>query len=257
MQPLSRIQRFKVQLKQSWCVGLLGLGTLLWTPIAFVLRALLPRRLGHRTGRVVARHFFAFYLWNLRATGYARIDLDELAPILDQRGIIVAANHPCLLDALMLLSRLPDGVPMMKAELADSVFWGAPAHLAGYISNRNIMDAVRTARDRLAEGAQLLIFPEGTRSDPWPLGPLRGAIAIIAERAKAPVQTVIIETNTRFLSKGWPLTRIAPQAVRYRLRLGRRFDPPTDPTRFMAELREHFEQELARAELRPPADVTA
>jgi len=257
MEPLSRVQRVKVQLKQAWCVGLLGLGTLLWTPIAFVLRAVLPRTLGHRIGRGVARRFFAFYLWNLRVTGYARIELDELAPILGQRGIIVAANHPCLLDALMLLSRLPDGVPMMKAELADSVFWGAPAHLAGYISNRNFMDAVRTARDRIAEGAQLLIFPEGTRSDPWPLGPLRGAVAIIAERAKAPVQTVIIETNTRFLSKGWPLTRIPPQAVHYRMRLGRRFDPPTDPTRFLAELHEYFAQELARAELRPPADAAS
>lgn len=257
MQPLIRFQRVKVQLQQAWCVGLLGLGTLLWTPAAFVLRAVLPRRLGHRIGRGIARRFFAFYLWNLRATGYARIDLDELAPIASERGIIVAANHPSLLDALMLLSRLPDGVPMMKAELADSVFWGAPAHLAGYISNRNVMDAVRTARERIAEGAQLLIFPEGTRSDPWPLGPLRGAIAIIAQRAKAPVQTVIIETNTLFLSKRWPLTRIPPQAVHYRLRLGRRFDPPADPTRFMAELREHFEQELGRAELHPPVGAAS
>lgn len=254
---MTRIQRLKVQLQQVWCVGLLGVGTLLWTPIAFLLRLVLPRGLGHRIGRGVARRFFAFYVWNLRAIGHARIELDELAPILDQRGIIVAANHPCLLDALLLLSRLPDGVPLMKAELADSVFWGAPAHLAGYISNRNIMGVVRTARDRIAEGAQLLIFPEGTRSNPWPLGPLRGAIAIIAQRAQAPVQTVIIETNTLFLSKGWPLHRIAPTPVHFRARLGCRFEPPTDAARFMDELREHFEQELARAKLRPPAGETS
>jgi 1-acyl-sn-glycerol-3-phosphate acyltransferase len=251
--PLSLLERVKTQFLLFWCVGLLGVGTFLWTPVAALLRLMLPRAVGHRVGRDVARRFFVFYLANLRATGYVRIELDALAPILGQRGIIIAANHPCLLDALMLLSRLPDGVPLMKAELERSVFWGAPAHLAGYISNRNIMDAVRTARDRIAEGAQLLIFPEGTRTHPWPLGPLRGAIAIIAQRAQAPVQAVIIETNTLFLSKGWPLLRMPPLPLHFRVRLGRRFEPPADASRFMVELREHFEQELARAELRPPA----
>jgi 1-acyl-sn-glycerol-3-phosphate acyltransferase len=250
--PLGLFERIKRQLALFWCVGLLGLGTLLWTPLAALLRLVLPRTLGHRVGRRVARRFVMFYLANLRATGYARIDLDELTPLVNQRGIIVAANHPCLLDALMLLSLLPEGVPLMKAALERSVFWGAPAHLAGYISNRNIMDAVRTARDRIAEGSQLLIFPEGTRTNPWPLGPLRGAVAIIAQRARAPVQTVIIETDSLFLSKGWPLQRVPPLPLHIRARLGRRFEPPADAARFMVELREHFEHELARAELRPP-----
>jgi 1-acyl-sn-glycerol-3-phosphate acyltransferase len=250
--PPSGPERIKRQLALFWCVGLLGLGTLLWTPVAALLRLILPRRAGHRVGREAARRFFAFYLANLRATGYARIDLDELAPLANQRGIIVAANHPSLLDALLLLSLLPEGVPLMKAALERSVFWGAPAHLGGYISNRNILEAVRVARDRIAEGAQLLIFPEGTRTSPWPLGPLRGAIGIIAQRAQAPVQAVIIETDTLFLSKGWPLQRVPPLPLHIRMRLGRRFEPPADAARFMVELREHFEQELARAELRPP-----
>jgi hypothetical protein len=48
-----------------------------------------------------------------------------------------------------------------------------------------------------------------------------------------------------------------PLPLHYRVRLGRRFEPPTDASRFMVELREHFEQELARAELRPPAGERA
>ena len=178
---------------------------------------------------------------NLRAIGGALIELDELEPLARERGILIAANHPCLLDALMLLSCLPDGVPLMKADLERSAFWGAPAHLAGYISNRNILEAVRVARDRLAEGAQVLVFPEGTRTNPWPLGALRGALAIIAQRAQAPVQTVIIETDTLFLSKGWPLLRVPRLPLHFRVRLGRRFEPPQDDARFMTELRAHFE----------------
>jgi len=247
-------ERARARLLLWWCLGLLGTGTLLWTPVAALLRVVLPVRTGHRVGRAVARRFFAFYLANLRAIGGALIELDALEPLARERGILIAANHPCLLDALMLLSCLPDGVPLMKADLERSAFWGAPAHLAGYISNRNILEAVRVARDRLAEGAQVIVFPEGTRTNPWPLGALRGALAIIAQRAQAPVQTVIIETDTLFLSKGWPLLRAPRLPVHFRVRLGRRFEPPQDNARFMIELRAHFEDELARSELRPPLD---
>jgi hypothetical protein len=250
--PPSGGERIKRRLALYWCVGLLGLGTFLWTPVAALLRLVLPLA-GHRSVATWPS-FFAFYLANLRATEYAHRPR-RTPPI--RRAASLLPPIPSLLDALMLLSRLPDGVPLMKSDLERSVFWGAPAHLAGYISNRNIMEAVRVARDRIAAGAQLLIFPEGTRTSPWPLGSLRGAIAIIAQRAQAPVQTVIIETDSLFLSKGWPLWKVPPLPLHIRVRLGRRFEPPADASRFMVELRGHFEQELARAELRPPFSGTS
>jgi hypothetical protein len=84
--PISLLEQIKRRLALYWCVGLLGLGTFLWTPVAALLRLVLPRRLGHRVGRTAARQFFVFYLANLRATGYARIDLDELATIEGERA---------------------------------------------------------------------------------------------------------------------------------------------------------------------------
>jgi 1-acyl-sn-glycerol-3-phosphate acyltransferase len=236
-----------------WCLVLLGGGLLAWTPVAALLRLVLPRATGVRIGRAVARRFFAFYVASLRATGNMRIDDSALAAIADEPGLIVAANHPSRLDALILLGMLQNGVALMKSTLEHSVFWGAPAHLAGYISNRSITQSVRRARDELQAGAQLLVFPEGTRTEPFPLGALRGAVAIIAQRAGAPVQTVIIETDSLFLAKGWPLWRVPPLPITIRVRLGRRFPPPVDASAFMQELRAHFEQELAHAELVPPS----
>ncbi len=247
--PISLLERIKRQLALFWCVGLLGLGTFLWTPVAALLRLVLPRRSGIASV-AVARRFFAFYLANLRATGYARIDLDEIVPIEGERGIIVAANHPCLLDALLLLSRLPDGVPLMKSDLERSVFWGAPAHLAGYISNRNIMEAVRVARQRLHDGAQLVIFPRGRAPVPGrldrcvaPLRSLRSGRGTGADRDHRNRLSVSLE--------GLAAVAVPPLPLHVRVRLGRRFEPPADAARFMVELREHFEQELAHAELRP------
>jgi 1-acyl-sn-glycerol-3-phosphate acyltransferase len=120
------------------------------------------------------------------------------------------------------------------------------------------MDMVRSAVDELRAGGQLLLFPEGTRTARAPLSPLRGAIALIASRAGAPVQTVFIEADSAFLGKGWPLTRRPTLPLRYRVRLGRRFEPPQDLHAFVRELEQYFARELAEpaaADPGLPADV--
>jgi hypothetical protein len=61
-----------------------------------------------------------------------------------------------------------------------------------------------------------------------------------------PVQTILIETDSRYLSKGWSVFRVAPMPIHYRVRLGRRFDPPQNTHRFMAELEHYFAHELVQ-----------
>jgi len=197
---------------------------------------------------VIARGF-RMYLGALRAAGACRFDLDALDGLRGAGPLILAPNHPSLLDAVMLLSRAPQAACVLKAALLDSVLFGAGARLAGYIRNDPPMGMVRRSVEVLREGGQLLLFPEGTRTVRAPLNPFRGAIALIARRAGAPVQTVFIEADSAFLGKGWPLTRRPPLPLHYRVRLGRRFDPPQDLHAFVRELEQYFARELAE----PPA----
>ena len=61
-----------------------------------------------------------------------------------------------------------------------------------------------------------------------------------------PVQTLIIETDSPFLSKGWPLFRRPTLPIVYRVRLGKRFEPPRDAAAFTAELDRYYRRELER-----------
>jgi hypothetical protein len=54
-------------------------------------------------------------------------------------------------------------------------------------------------------------------------------------------------TKLRFLGKGWPLARHPAFPLAYRVRLGRRFDPPADVRAFTLELERYFARELACA----------
>jgi 1-acyl-sn-glycerol-3-phosphate acyltransferase len=99
----------------------------------------------------------------------------------------------------------------------------------------------------LGRGSSVLLFPEGTRSTRLPVNRLTSSIGVISKHARVPVQVLIVETDSPYLSKGWALFRVPSLPITYRVRLGRRFDPPTDVPAFMDELDREFVQQLAGA----------
>lgn len=233
-------------------LGLLALVSFLWSLAALPLRLLLPARAARTLGRRAIARGFRSYLGALEAVGACRFDLQALDGLRDAGPLILAPNHPSLLDAVMVLSRAERAACVLKAPLLDSVLFGPGARLAGYICNDPPLGMVRRAVEELRGGGQLLLFPEGTRTTRAPVNPLRGAISLIARQAGVPVQTVFIETDSAFLGKGWPLTRRPELPLRYRVRLGRRFEPPQDLHAFMRELERYCAQELAQSALPPP-----
>jgi 1-acyl-sn-glycerol-3-phosphate acyltransferase len=218
-----------------------------WTVAALVLDLLLPRRWKHRLGRRIAQRGFQLYLWGMQLFGVASFDLSDLDGLRDAGPLIIAPNHPGLLDALMVISRLPNVVCVFKASLLRNPLWGSGARLAGYIRNDWFVGSINIAVSELEKGSQLLLFPEGTRSRPFPLGEFQYGVALVSQRAAVPVQTIIIEQDTRFLAKEWPLFRRPDLPMRFRARLGRRFTPAADPRSFAAELRDYFAGELRRS----------
>jgi 1-acyl-sn-glycerol-3-phosphate acyltransferase len=150
-----------------------------------------------------------------------------------------------LIDALLILTRHPNVVCVMKSALMRNVFLGSGSRLARYVRNDSSRQMVKESVAHLRDGAVLLLFPEGTRTTRAPINAsLVGSVGLIAKRANVPVQTLLIETDSPFLSKGWPLFKRPALPITYRVRLGRRFEPPTDVAAFTAELDHYFRQAL-------------
>ena len=133
-----------------------------------------------------------------------------------------------------------------QADLIDNPIYGASARLSHYIRNDGFIGAATQAIENLKSGSQLLLFPEGTRTTRRPINRLKGGAALASKRSGVPIQTVLIETTSPFLSKGWPLHRIPPLPVRYRLRLGRRFMPRDNLRETMGDMEAYLESELGR-----------
>jgi len=237
--------------RAAWETIVLAIGAVLfvamtfaWAMIALVLAVLLPGRAGRRAGRLGAMWGFRIYLGIMEALGAWRLDLTELDALRGQGALIVAPNHPCLLDAVLVVSRLPDAVCVMKRSLLGNFLLGPAARLARYVRNDSLLRLVTSAEAQLRDGGQLLLFPEGTRTIAPPTGPFTEAVGAVARRAHVPVQTVIIEADSPFLGKGRPFLERPRFPLHYRARLGQRFEAPSDVRAFTAELQSYFAHNL-------------
>lgn len=242
----------KLMAKAAWeyaifAIGVLYLGILcfVWALIALVLYPVLPTAVGRRVGRLGAMGVFRIYLTGMEALGAWRLDLTALDALRGAGPLIIAPNHPCLLDAVLVMSRVHNALCVMKGALLGNFLLGPASRLARYVRNDSLLRLVARAGDELRLGGQLLLFPEGTRSTADPIGPFTEAVGALSRRSGVPVQTIIIEADRRFLGKGWTLTSRPRLPLTYRLHLGRRFDPPRDVRAFTAELERYFTRELA------------
>jgi 1-acyl-sn-glycerol-3-phosphate acyltransferase len=226
---------------------LLGLICLTWSVFALPLFFILPARIGTAVGRRGIMSGFRVYAWSLSLTRAYHLDIGAIDSLRGGPPVILAPNHPSLIDALLILTRHPNIVCVMKSALMSNVFLGSGSRLARYIRNDSPRQMIRESVAHLRDGAILLLFPEGTRTIREPINSLVGSVGLIAKEANVAVQALVIETDSPFLSKGWPLFRRPSLPITYRVRLGERFDPPADVAAFTAQLDRYYRQALEGA----------
>ena len=238
-----------VRLGYEYAVFYLGLmlfaaPMLMWSLLAGSIRPFVPRRIGVAIGRRVVTRIFRTYLLLLTSSGLVKLDLGALDALRDERGLIIAPNHPAMLDVVLMVSRLPRAVCIMKADLGKNIILGGATHLAGYIHNDSAFSMIRQASAEVRSGGQLLIFPEGTRTTQYPVNRFKRGFAMIAKTAGVPVQTVLIESNSSFLSKSWPWFKKPAFPLLYRVTLGRRFEVDCGVKEFVADLEDYYREVL-------------
>lgn len=205
---------------------LFGLGGLALRALIFPAQRLLPgdaRTRQRRARRTIVRTFSLFARFMIRV-GVIELDF-EGAGKLGRPGQLVIANHPSLLDVVLLAGQIPDANCVVKHKLAANPFTRGPVQSAGYITNDESLEMLEHAAQALRQGDTLLVFPEGTRT---PLGSLprfhRGACAIALRGARV-VTPVVIRMHPRSLTKGEPWWRVPRQRIRYTIEVGADLDP--------------------------------
>jgi 1-acyl-sn-glycerol-3-phosphate acyltransferase len=235
-------------------VGLSFLGFIcsLGLPIALVLIWFPVNWRVFVTRRLIALGF-SIYLWFLRLFCSVRIDCSALDSLRQESGLIIVANHPSLLDAVILLSKLPNAACVMKASLRRNPLFGVMARLSGYISNEDSMKLVKQSCAELKRGSHLVLFPEGTRSDSVQVNSFGQVAALIASRSGAPLQTVFICFSSPYLGKSGSLFQKPTLPLKIKVSIGSKFAPASG----VSELTERLESEYRAHFNSPPVNEFA
>jgi 1-acyl-sn-glycerol-3-phosphate acyltransferase len=137
---------------------------------------------------------------------------------------VVVANHPTLMDITSISAALGGGCTIVKPALhrlwcLHGLLVGA-GHIRGSRADLvSVGSIVDQARQRLADGFCVIVFPEGTRS---PAGRLRsfGRVAFeIACQAQVPLVSLTVECDPLYLSKETRCLRPPHPTPRLRLSL--------------------------------------
>lgn len=112
----------------------------------------------------------------------------------------LVANHLSYLDIVVLLSEL-DTVFVAKREVRAWPVFGLGARAIGciFVDRESRRDTVRVTdamRRRLAEGAGILLFAEGTSSDGTTVLPLRSSLLELPAADALPVHTAALSYHT-------------------------------------------------------------
>ncbi len=215
--------------------SIFGLGGLFMALTIFpALMVILRNRAKRRKyAQLVICRGFRLFVWMLDVTGVAEVKTRHIDRLRNASGVLIIANHPTLLDVVMILSQLDRCQCVVKHQLFRNPFLFGVVRAAGFIRNDdNPENLITQARHHLREGANIMIFPEGTRTPSKKrLGKLQRGVANIAIETHADLIPVVVHCNHDTLKKGVPWHRIPPSKIRYRLDVDHPllFDDINDP----------------------------
>lgn len=166
------------------------------------LEALVSRRAAHDG----ARRWSAFFLWSSSRIAGVRL---KIVGDLPKGPVIVAMKHQSAYETMAAprLYRWPAVV--MKAELMQIPVWGWIARRHGSIPvDRNASSAamrtmLRVAEQAVAEGREIVIFPEGTRTPVGEAPPLKPGVSGLYKLMKLPVVPVALDSGTLWPRRGF------------------------------------------------------
>ncbi len=121
---------------------------------------------------------------------------------LNRSGLYLIANHPTLIDVVILLSMIRQCDCVVKSKLAQNMFTKGPLLAAGYIENNTPEQLLTSCVSALHAQRNLLIFPEGTRTKQLHELKFKRGAALIALEARHNITPITIICEPRMLAKG-------------------------------------------------------
>lgn len=153
-------------------------------------------------GKKLLKRSFQLFVWGMQFLGVMELRVKNLA-YLKPSGSLILANHPSLIDAVILISLIENPNGIIKSALFNNPSMFGLAKISGLLCNVEGPDLIRKSIESIRSRDNLLIFPEGTRTSVLNKISFKRGAAYIAIRGGLNITPVLISTSEPVLRKGY------------------------------------------------------
>lgn len=216
----------------GFCFVVFGVVSLLAGVTVFPVLGLTAtdRETARRRVQGLTHRWFGMFCRLMACVGILRYEIHG-AERLQVPGRLIVANHPSLIDVVLLISCLPEVDCIVKRAIFENPFMRWPVTWLGYISQSTPEQLITDCAASLQKNHSLLVFPEGTRTVPGqPITMSHGA-ARMALEGNCTIVPVAITCTPPHLFKHEPWYRAPVRRPHYVLSVGE----PYPAARFLAD----------------------
>ncbi len=211
----------------GFCFACFGLGGMLIGYIIFPIIMLFTASSDTKRVRTQYIIYLSFKLFRrlMQHTGLGKFHFENIEVLQADKGCILVANHPTLIDYVIIVSKLKQCDNVVKESLWHNFFVKSVIQTAQYIPNIESKKMFKLVARTKKNNNNLLIFPEGTRTTLGkPIKLQRGA-ANISIRLNMPIRIIHIKSTESALSKQSTWYKVPASKVNYTVTVGEKVYP--------------------------------
>lgn len=132
---------------------------------------------------------------------FGSIKVETIGEYENIKGKVIVANHPSLIDIVLLIGLIPNSLCLAKKELLKNPVMYKIVKCLYIINDIDLDEFKEETKNALNNGFNIIIFPTGTRTLPNEEIKLHKGAAQIAINAKTDIITISIDTDYSLLRK--------------------------------------------------------
>jgi 1-acyl-sn-glycerol-3-phosphate acyltransferase len=174
-------------------LGSLFLATFLF-PVLYVVSGFSKVRFS-RLARLAVHYSHKLAVAHVAVFGTGRFRVEHRERLKGLRSKVIVANHPSILDVVILFSLIPNADCIVKGGLGKNRFVKGIVNSIYIVNTKTFEEQLVETDKSLKRGNCLIIFPEGTRSTPGERWQFRKGAARFALHSKCDVVPIYIGGN--------------------------------------------------------------
>jgi len=205
--------------KSGFCFFTFGIGALTLAFSILPLIAISSRCHEKRSNRArFAIHIsWRFFVFLMSVCDGISVKITNPQKLKNLRGHIIVANHPSLIDIVILISYIPAADCIVKGSLANNFFMRHIVKSLYIVNSLDFSEIISKCDSSLKKGHNLIIFPEGTRTVPGEKSKISRGTAQLAIHTKSNILPIKIDCNPPGLLKSQKWYQVPNEVMKYTL----------------------------------------